>query len=515
MDSMEWRAEQDQLRHHITRIGLQSAFIPRVGELVLWTQKLNGDEIAYNEANGTFQMYCRRRERFTGFPKWRAGVIAQIPEETVTLQDAYEKTDKRQNVNMSGFRVETYPDPNSDDKTLSFQYSYIPLCNIRPLNYWDIILQGYPENNFHPSIKYALTIMSSFSMLDKYNFKGEWPDAAIYSRGLYLGAELLIQGDSVCLMPQKPITPSTPPPEVTDVLVINSIRLELSSCDANPNSPLLAQAMTPYVYGKAYTNSRDNAYHGQGLKPTSLTDEEVIDAFNTTGMKKYGHWYPMHGPDSQLRMSLSNIIGRIYESDYMQVMFGDRSFGLEHESVVNGRQYGHKTDERIPEDGEWYCGNHRIETLDVQTFNGLEVGAADDTRDLKMWRANLKVIDGVATAADQRDARNPRVFRPQTASITGDTMPASFENMGKTSTMVSRALEPGVSSRASPATRTNGVPDTEEDEEFASAMEIDEESSDSTDELAQALQQPLFIRGGTEESLGGDYKPKSKRVRRQ
>lgn len=515
MDSMDWRAERELLRQHLTKMGLQPAFIPRLGELVLWTPKLDGDEIAFNHEQGSFQTYCRRRRKFTGFPKWRAGTITQVPEETVTLQDAYEKTDKKNNVNVSGFRVETFPDPNSDDKRLSHQYKYVPLCNIRPLNYWDVFLQDYPEDDFHPSIKYALTIMSSFSLLDKYHFKGKWPDASINCRGIYLGAELLIVGDTICLMPQEDITPDTIPP-TTDVMAISSIRLELNSCDADLESPFLAGIMTPYVHGKAYTRSRERAYHKDGFAPTSLTDEEVIEAFNTTRMKEYGTWYRLHDPESELRLSVDNIIGRLYESDYMEVMFGGRTLDINLESVVNGRQYGQQTDERIPDDGEWFFGDNRIESLALRTFNGFEVGPWDNTRDLRMWRANLKIIDGTAKATDYVNATRPTIY-PTTGHV-GATG-SSFESVGKTSTLVRSALGPsGPSSRSSPAVKSHGmmsVPDSESDdgvEEFATAEELEDETS--TDELAQFMMQPTFARGGTEESLGGDYKPETKRTKR-
>ncbi|KAL1952645.1 hypothetical protein VTO42DRAFT_4573 [Malbranchea cinnamomea] len=509
-DSMDWRAERTQLRHHFTRISMQYSFIPRVGELVLWVPELEGDEICYNEKTGTFQVYCRKRKKFIGFPKWRAGTVAQVPEETVNLQDAVEQTDKRYNVNMSGFRVETFPDPNSTDKSLSRQYRYVPLCNIRPFNYWDVYLQYYPTEKFHDSIKYALTIMSSFSMLEKYRFKGEWPNADIWCRGIYLGAELLMKGDAVCLMPDKVDDPDEQNRRVTDVLVIKSIRLELTSCNADLSSPLLCEKTAAIIYGKAYTISPERAYRAGWCEPKPLTIEEIIDAFEITGMKGYGTWYHLHDPEHELRVSLDRIIGRLYESDYMEIMFGEKIFGLELDGVVNGRWYGRQTDERIPQGGEWYCGDYRMETLALETFNGLEVGLYDEARDLRMWRANLRIIDGTATPRDLRDAKVPRDFgRPRTGLI-GATRSSTFESVGKTSTMVRTALEPaGPSSRASPLKKGETE---EEDEVEESGNNVEDDGS--TDELAEFFQ-PMYVRGGTEESAGGDYRPEAKRAKRR
>lgn len=504
---MDWRAERTRLRHHLTRIFIECSFIPRVGELVLWCPELKG-EIRFNPKNNSFQEYSHKRKAFIGFPKWRAGTIAQVPEEPVNLQDAVEESDKKYNINMSGFRVETFPDPNDpDDKSLSYQYKYVPLCNIRPLSYWDVLLQNFPTDKFHPSIKFALTIMSSFSMLDKYYFKGEWPNAFIYCHGIYLGSELLVKGDSVRLMPQKVGTPENPDGAVTDILVIKSIRLQLSSCDAELSSPQLADTVAPRIFGKVYTVSPKRAYREPGYEePKALTDDEVVDAFETTDMRSYGSWYPLHPSDCEVQVSINQIIGRLYEKDYMNVVFGHDGFDIDLDGVLSGRQYGRETDNRLAVGKDWFCGDYRMEALALETFNGHEVGPYDEARDLKMWRANLQIIDGTATPADLRAAKIPRdMGRPRVGLIGTKTTSTTFESVGKTSTMVRSALEPaGPSVGPSPQNAS-------EDE-----SENDDDDDDESDELAEILQ-PMYVRGGTEESSGGDYKPikklKNKRVK--
>ncbi|PGH12921.1 hypothetical protein AJ80_06526 [Polytolypa hystricis UAMH7299] len=502
--SMDWRAEREQMELHLTRMSMQHSFIPRHGELVFFCPRLAG-ELRFNFDTDRFEVYAEEKRRFLGPPEWRAGTVAQVPEEPVVLADVISETPKRMAINMSGFRVETFPDPNDTDKSLSSQYSYLPMHAIRPLNYWRIFLQGVPEESWHPSIKYALTIMSSFSVLEKYNFKGNWPNAAISCKGVYLGSELLLEGDSVRLMPQDQKLRDDPDPEhVTDVLSINRIKYDLKNCNADISSPLLSEKMAVRFIGKAYTLSPNRAYRPEGShKPTALTRDEVVDSFRCVGMSEYGPWYHLHDPKNNLKVSMDEVVGRCFESELMEVMFGDLSLGLDLESVISGREYGRLTDQRIPPGKEWFPGDYRLETLALETLNGIEVGTYDDARDLKMWRANLNIIDKTATAADLKAAKIPRaVGRPREGLIGGKTKTfLAFESVGKTSTMVSSSLGP-------PGTSTNATPSAQVSEEEEEGGDVDEESSESdeSDPLAAPLQ-PTFFRGGTEESSGGDYRP--------
>ncbi|EEP81766.1 predicted protein [Uncinocarpus reesii 1704] len=409
VDSMDWRAEREQLDEHLTRIRLQHSFIPRVGELVLWCPELQG-EVQFDFDKDIFREVCPVTNKFLGVPKWRAGTVAQVPEEPVVLGDIYFDAEKSMAINMSGFRIETFPDPNSPNKDFSSQYKYVPLCHIRPFNMWDIILQNIPSEEFHPSISYALTIMPSFSMLDRYHFAGTWPNATIYSKGVYIGAELLVRGDAVRIFPEE-WSSEDAFGSVTDVLVIEKIALELFDCDADLSSPGLCRAFAPRVQGRAFTISKDRAYRDPSSpneEPKPMTRDEIIDAFETVSMGKYGPWYRLHLPEAIMELSINQIIGRCFESDYMDLMYGTLDFDLDLEGVISGREYGQKTDERIPPHREWFAGDYRLETLALETFNGIEVGKFDEARDLKMWRANLKIIDGTATAADIKEAKLTR-----------------------------------------------------------------------------------------------------------
>ncbi|QSS56925.1 hypothetical protein I7I53_05284 [Histoplasma capsulatum var. duboisii H88] len=507
---MDWRAQRNTLQEHLTRTFMQHSFIPRLGELVLWCYSFQGTELRFNWSTESFEMYCRKNKKFLGIPEWRAGTVAQTAEEPPILEDIITETKKKFAVNTSGFRIETFPDPNSTNKNLSRQYKYVPLNCIRPLNYWQIFLQGVDPDDYHPSIKNALTIMSSCSVVNKYHFKGVWPDATVYCKGIFIGSELLIRGDGVRLMPRQNSISADPHHQVTDVLVIESIQVKLRNCDADLNSPLLCQSTAVRLVGKAYTLSPKNAYKEPNSigTPSPLTYEEVIDSFECVGMRGYGKWYRMQPEKHRIQISLDHVVGRCYESELMSLMFDDLSLGLDMEGVIAGREYGRLTDQRLAPDKEWFFGDSRVETLALESLNLEEVGIYDDSRDPKMFRANLRIIDGTANGSDIRDAKIPRTMgRPLAGLIGSSAKSSTFENVGKMSSLVTSALGPlEPSANQTPVDLTS-----------AAASDVSEKSeSDESDDLQVILAQAPLVRGGTEESEGGDYKPytpKSKRTK--
>ncbi|OAX82895.1 hypothetical protein ACJ72_02751 [Emergomyces africanus] len=513
--SMDWRAQRNALQEHLTRMFMQHSFIPRLGELVLWCYSFQGTELKFNWATQSFEMYCRKRDKFLGTPQWRVGTVAQTAEEPPILEDIITETKKKFAVNKSGFRIETFPDPNSSNKDLSRQYKYVPLSCIRPLNYWQIFLQGIHPDQYHPSIKNALTIMCSCSVVDKYHFKGVWPDATVYCKGIFVGSELLIRGDGVRLMPRSQPISTDPHNQITDVLVIESIQVKLRNCDADLSSPLLCKSTAVRLVGKAYTLSQKNAYRepGSNVAPRPLTDTEVIDSFECVGMRGYGKWYRMQPTKHRIQISLDHVVGRCYESELMSLMFGDVSLGLDLEGVIAGREYGRLTDQRLAPGKEWFFGDSRIETLALESLNLEEVGIYDDTRDPKMFRANLHIIDGTATNTDIRNAKIPRAMgRPRAGLIGGRTASSTFENAGKLSSLVSSALGPlETSANQSPMDLMSAAAS---DADSQNSGDGESSESEETDELQRIMAPIPLARGGTEESEGGDYKPKGSKTKK-
>ncbi|OJJ75075.1 hypothetical protein ASPBRDRAFT_119788 [Aspergillus brasiliensis CBS 101740] len=463
--SMDWRAERSPLDEYIQKLGMQPSFLPRAGEVVLWTPDFEG-ELAWNDEHNQIQIYSPSEKRWLDTPDWRAGI---------------------------------------------------------PFNAYEHFLQNITRENLHPSIEYAMTIMSSFSLLDKYHFKGVWPNASIYCRGIFIGAELLTIGDAVRLKPQNyhlndnnssssnsDNPQSTPSRTVTDIMVIDEIRLDLKNCDSAPKSKHLAEKYTVRIRGKIYTPShRRICLSSNTLQPTKpLNPDEVVSAFHYVGMSGYGDWYRMHS-GATVDISQDMILGRLYEPDALQLMFGSLALGYDLHGVLRGREYSRQADERIPEGRKWFWGDFRTQTLAIDSLNGEDVGHYSDARDVKMWRANLRVLDGVARPADFREAKIPGdVGRPSTKSR------SNFAKVGKLSKLVSTGL--GGADMSNPVSEaeegTSRLSSGDDEDDDNDNEEEEEESEEEEEDFTLRMDQ---LRGGTEETEEGDYVPDKERERKR
>ncbi|KAL4806893.1 ABC transporter transmembrane region 2-domain-containing protein [Aspergillus unguis] len=496
--SMDWRAEKAGMEEYLETLDVRPSYLPRLGELVLWSPEFEG-ELAWNEESQSIQIYSQKDGRWRGQPEWRAGVVGQIPTEETVLQDLVESTKKKWDLNYSGFRVETLPDPNGTDKSYSLHYGYVALKCIKPFNTYEFFLQGTPREGLHPSIEHAMT----------YRFKGTWPNASIYCRGIFIGAELLVTGDAVRLKPRGyRAGGNSQKPSTADIMVINEIRLELINCDDDLQSKQLAEKYQVRIAGKLYTlDSQRARLSNNGQPPRPLPLPEVLDVFNTVGMGGYGTWYELHS-GSTVSVSQDMILGRCYEPAAMTLLFNSLSLSYDLDGVLNARVYSQQVDARIPESKTWFWGDFRTQTLGIDTLNGEDVGHYSESRDVRMWRANLMIVDGTANQADFRAAKQPSGLGRRAAggveAGAGTMKPSerlsSFAEVGKTSKLG--------------ADTSNPVTEAEEDEEESSSgeqMNVDEESESESssgpeEDFTTRMEE---LRGGTEETEGGDYVPES------
>ncbi len=386
---MDWRAERNSLPARIQKETNQYSFVPRLGEIVLWVREISG-EIVLDQDKLEFKMLNENTGEDFGHPYWMAGVVGQVAEEAVRPEDLLMETDKEFNVNMSGFRVECFPDPNSNEKGYSMQYKYVPLHHIRPFNFWQQFLNGIDEKAWHPSIRHALTVMSSLSLVEKFKFKGTWPNATIFCKGVYIGAEAIFVGDAIRIMPEKDQK------RVTDVLTITSIRLRMLNLNHETEQGSDVDedhrfAIVLYLVGKAYTTARSKAYENM-IVPAS----EVTADF-PPGMRGYHPWYRLHDPGRNYLISKDRVLGRCFEADAMNMWFEHSTIDVGLDGVRTARLYSTANDGRIKDSGKsWYWGETRVDVLDLETLNGLNVGEDDETRDPALWRKLIPAIDGVA-----------------------------------------------------------------------------------------------------------------------
>lgn len=389
--SMDWRAEQETLPELLRKVKETPQWVPRVGDIVLYVRELPEDvHVIRHPIAGDYRMYDENTKLWLDHPVWEAGLVGQTPAESVTVEDICENGDKESNVTYFGVRVEPLPHVNSTDKSLSKRHKYIPIRHIRPFVLWKQLLSKVPKR--HPTVLNAQAITSTLSLTGRYRFRGTWPEAYIYCRGLYIGHEMLAVGDAVRLLPNANHGQTV----CTDILVIKSIRLKWSNLDKASDNDWdegRPYSSSVWIYGTAYTND-STRMNKEWLSNDHVRLPEVTD--------DYGEWYPLHPPSKELAIPYSRILGRLYERDAMALWLNSKSNDLPlldagRDGLVESRTFARQNDNRIARelDATWYWGDSRAQALDLHTMNGLDVASQDQLRDPKEWRKKIKIMDGI------------------------------------------------------------------------------------------------------------------------
>jgi ATP-binding cassette subfamily D (ALD) long-chain fatty acid import protein len=419
--------------------------------------------------------------------------------------------------------------------------------------------------------------MTSISLLEKWWFDGAWPNASIRCKGVFIGAELITVGDTVRIAPEA--TSTTKPRKCTDVLVVESIRLNLLDIKpehVSPESPLLSSRSSITLVGKAYTIDIHRHYKLQGkvqganmtVLPPPVPKDEIKTIFRPVGSSEYGSWYHLHDPAKRFEVSYDEVLGRLYEAAAVQLwtgmLQGEAAKDLKHSirprldydmpAIEEGRRYATQADLRLEEATEgqisWFWADTRAEALDIETINGLEVTKYHDIRDkqtLEAWRTQLRILNGhpIPTDLFKFTSNFPelpggtRGRKPGSKVVNGRVImpgaPGYDEAVADHSEIQSTPKHKSSQLAGAALVSTDDEEDVFEDaQDVLSTIETHPEdikrrpSPAPKPKPARTKQQimstgnaylsdeddwynqPLPVRGGTEESEGGDYNPGNK-----
>lgn len=489
--SPDWRSGNTLSKHLFKEWQLMPRYVPRIGEIVLFVRKLNaGETIAWNASTQTFRRMNQASKEWLEQPKWEAGVVTQMPQEAVLNQDLVTDEDKEQSVIYSGFRVEPLSEPGKDHKPYTKQHKHVPLHLIRPLVYWQECLQGVAERDCHPSIWHALTVMSSFCVVGRYRFKGIWPNATIFCRGVYIGSELITVGDVVRLLPRHRKQRGD---AVTDVMAVTAIRLRFVNLDLEEDDmspvPVLPYQTCLHISGRVYTLDPSRSFDGVGKVPIDPKSDTL-----PAGLSESAPWYHYSDPRksaARIEVPYTRILGRCFEDSAINAWFrlqldvlplssakpvntepiivkeGETEISRGLRGLADARQYSQKNDKRIKsEEGKtWFWADTRIEQLDLHELNGWYVGVKHERtqEDLRKWRTTLKALDGKKGALEEyHAARKAR----------------EAEKVKKENSQLSSSAYGMVAASRQAGTESPSATDAEKIEE-GEAMDLDEEPEDA------------------------------------
>ena len=436
--SPDWRASHLLLEDLLGELRALPRYVPRPGELVLFVRHLEDNEgLAWDNTIHSFRCVDLESKTWHARPEWEAGIVTQMPQEVVVEQDLVTNVHKRQSIIYSGFNVEPLAEPNSKIKPHTKQRKIVPLHAIRPFTYWQDCLRGLSEQEWHPTIKHALTVSSSLCTVGMHRFRGVWSSATVLCRGAFIGSELVMVGDAVRLLPRVGEQSKS---MITDVMVVSDIRLKFVNLDFDeddlaPSAPEIAYQTCVHVTGRVYTTDPGRSFNGVSKTPVNLDDLP-------SGLTKYGplyHYCDPKKPSARVEVPFSRILGRCFEDAATDAWFTPPtnmntsmqppsfkavnspskpaiitsdaditalSRGLQ--AIVDARNYSQQHDARITATEQpWFWADTRIEQLDLHEVNDRLVGAQDPKRtrgQFSAWQKALKAMDGKQGGLEELEA---------------------------------------------------------------------------------------------------------------
>lgn len=382
-----------------------------MGELVLWCHTIE-EEIRQHPRTKEFRLFSPKSGRFGKHPRWLGGVIAQVPvpEEPVGLDDLLTEGEKKKAVPYSGFRVECLPNPNDSDKSLTLQYSHVPMHHIRPMAFWKEILAGLAPGDWHPTIRNCMTALGTISQIERYCFHGTWPTAYVKSKGCAYGAEMYFIGDVVRMLHEEGATMTT------DILHVTDLAWKYEAFRPDHPGRVLPRTVSRVhaeFHGRGYTTdiNRSRSRVAVDLKADNHGLPEMVYG--------YGIWYHIFEPDTTMSVSCIGVLGRLYEPDAVQKWFPETNatpwLSIGCEGVVEAKKNALEWDERMKNPAKpFLMCEHRSQGLDITSFNGRSVGSMDEPYDATLWRRVLAEIDRVPgdTSMEPPSARGSGASTP-------------------------------------------------------------------------------------------------------
>jgi hypothetical protein len=357
------------------------SFLPRQGELVLFypVEQLN---CRFEQATQHFRVFDEETGQFGEFATWKAGVIAAEPEDQLGHEDLSPLPYDYLEVTNKSYRIEVFPDPDSKDKSFSQQAFLIPLHHIRPLSMFHEFLSGVSQSQWHVSIHNALKVMNTVCFVDPIGFAGKWFSYSVRCRGVWIGAELFINGDAVRLLSAK-----GDDNQVDQVMIINRIDHRFENDNSHDEHSSIV------VAGPVITINKNRSFQDDPF--TAAQERELLLPASTAGYA----WYPIdisndgHPSaanhegflDDWQEIPVSFIVGRLYDAKAMKTLLDIGNFDVGGLGMKQARRWAkqHRTNLKVNNRQGWILTVDRVQALDIETLNGRAVGQGVERENLR------------------------------------------------------------------------------------------------------------------------------------
>ncbi|MCJ1394167.1 hypothetical protein MMC18_007045 [Xylographa bjoerkii] len=399
----------------------EPSWVPRHNEIILWCREPRGKWVL--NATTTMFVFKSASEEELRANKWMAGVVTaraiMLPEfaELASMPMHpwyYLKHFVNRNIIKDTYLIEPVLDPwvkrpspffpgnQADTAFVPPMQVQVPISQIRPFNHFEHVLHkrdrlvGYEGKPFHASIDHAFKLMSTFSIASRFRFRGVWPDAKFYAKGIYLGAELIVIGDAVQVQPKYWYSSSYK----SFILHLTEISVEYRGIP-KPQNCITGRARDRVdTWHTKYENSNDIGVYFYGYRYSHRDGDGVAlvkrgERDLPSAMRGDTKWYYMGTKDMKVKVRLEDIVGRVYEQKADQAWYGRTETPYYYRgrtSVLEKRWWARNNDPRIDSnDGQdFFWANTHIEGLGVESLTHLPVGYIDGEWNTVRHRLRLR-----------------------------------------------------------------------------------------------------------------------------
>ncbi|KFY52155.1 hypothetical protein V496_08615 [Pseudogymnoascus sp. VKM F-4515 (FW-2607)] len=302
------------------------SFQPRENEIVLF---YSGEStVRMDESTQYLKLFDESTGKFGGWPKWEAGRVVSAPESGQTdLKDLAFSTLKGKTISTPSISIEVLPSDSLSQLTPT--KLDVELSHIRPFSMLRELQHGQDQTLWENNIMPTAHMMCKLYPFDPYAFTRIFPspglqgaasdtlNAKFRCRGIWLGAEKIIEGDAVRLMPLDDQG------VIDHVLVVKEISYVLEHLEAESPTGNL------FFEGRCLTLTQPSPKSKAVVRPNS-TYAELTSHGLPSCMRGYT-WYDSEDPEMNGIFPPDRILGRCYEREAMELMIyaSDLNIGLE------------------------------------------------------------------------------------------------------------------------------------------------------------------------------------------